>query len=163
MEREKARVTWEYLSSEPELGAEKLLERQRLLQIKQSLLLESDAAKRELHLLRMQLNTLREERLHHPVVFGGAVALIGLGALWLYERKKRRLAETFSSAAWTQRAGMAADESMGEAHLPALYEADDDQWSDIRRDFQTNLPGHEEGQLAAGRLRVSLSRRRSAR
>jgi hypothetical protein len=89
MEREKARELWEGLSLEPEVAQERQAERKRLLSRADNLAREAAAAKTKALELEAQLAKAEEERLHHPLVYAGAAGLLGLGALWWLERRKR--------------------------------------------------------------------------
>jgi hypothetical protein len=89
MEREKARDLWESLSLEPDVAQERQSERKRLLLRADNLARESAVAKAQALDLQTQLAKAHDERLHHPLFYAGTAGLLGLGALWLLERRKR--------------------------------------------------------------------------
>jgi hypothetical protein len=89
MDREKAREMWESINLSPEEALERATERKRLLARSESLTREATQAKNEAIALKAQLAHAQEQRLNHPVVYLGAAGLLGLGALWWLERRKR--------------------------------------------------------------------------
>jgi hypothetical protein len=89
IEREKAREMWESLSLEPEQAQERQSERKRLLLRAETNAQEAAAAKAQALQLQAQLTKERDQRFHHPIVYAGAAGLLGLGALWWLERRKR--------------------------------------------------------------------------
>jgi hypothetical protein len=91
MEREKARDLWERMSLDPEVAQERQSERKRLRARADQSARESAEAKAQAMELQAQLAKARDERLNHPVVYAGAAGLLGLGALWWLERRKRML------------------------------------------------------------------------
>lgn len=102
MEREKARELWESISLEPEVAQERQAERKRLLSRADQLGREAIAAKAQAAKLEAELSRARDERLNHPLVYAGAAGLLGLGALWLIERRKRMRLQDNELDAWAQ-------------------------------------------------------------
>jgi hypothetical protein len=153
MEREKARDLWESLSLEPEVAQERQSERKRLLLRADNLARESAATKAQAIELQAQLAKARDERFNHPLVYAGAAGLLGLGALWLLERRKRMALQErelemlaqqsppLSQEIATKRTlGVAADDT--HAYLPqqgSTFSLEDS--PDLADDFATDLPG----------------------
>ncbi len=102
MEREKARELWESISVEPEVAQERQAERKRLLARADQLGREAIAAKAQAVKLEVELSRARDERLNHPLVYAGAAGLLGLGALWFFERRKRMRLQDTQLDAWAQ-------------------------------------------------------------
>ena len=102
LERESAREMWENLSLEPAQAQMQQSERKRLLARAEALARESAAAKAELATLQTQIAQERDKRWNHPVIYAGAAGLIGLGALWLMERRKRVQSQDRELDAWAQ-------------------------------------------------------------
>jgi hypothetical protein len=150
MEREKARDLWESLSLEPEVAQERQSERKRLLLRADNLARESAAAKVQAIELQAQLAKARDERFNHPLVYAGAAGLLGLGALWLLERRKRMALQerelemlalqSPSLDVSPERIAPALDET--HAYLPqqgSTFSLEDS--PDLADDFATDLPG----------------------
>ena len=89
LDREKAREIWENLSLDPEVALQRQAERKKLLLQAENAAKESLSAKAQVVQLQTQLASAKEERFHHPVVYVGALGLVGLGGLWVMERRKR--------------------------------------------------------------------------
>lgn len=102
LEREKARDLWESLSLEPEVAQERQSERKRLLLRSENLVSESAVAKTQAIELQAQLAKARDERFDHPVVYAGAAGLLGLGALWFFERRKRMALQERELDQWAE-------------------------------------------------------------
>ena len=157
IDREKARDLWESLSQEPEVAQERQSERKRLLLRAEAQAQESAAAKAQAIELQAQLSKARDDRFNHPLVYAGAASLLGLGALWLMERRKRMalqerelelLAEQTPSLMQDthkdQSAKLPADEAVADvyAYLPqrgSTFSLEDS--PDLADDFATDLPG----------------------
>jgi hypothetical protein len=102
LERESAREMWENLSLEPAQAQMQQSERKRLLARADALASESAAAKAELASLQNHIAQERDMRWNHPIIYAGAAGLIGLGALWLMERRKRVQLQDRELDAWAQ-------------------------------------------------------------
>lgn len=102
MEREKARELWESLSLEPEVAQERQSERKRLLARAEQLNQEAAQAKAQSTALTAELAKARDERLNHPLVYAGAAGLLGLGALWWLERRKRMVLQERELDSWAR-------------------------------------------------------------
>ncbi len=100
MDREKARELWESLSLEPEIAQEKQAERKRLLARAEQMAQEAVQAKAQSAALQAELTRARDERLNHPLVYVGTAGLLGLGALWWLERRKRMALQDRELAGW---------------------------------------------------------------
>ncbi|MBS7808159.1 hypothetical protein [Variovorax sp. PCZ-1] len=153
MEREKARDLWESLSLDPEVAQERQSERKRLLLRADNLARESAAAKAQAIELQAQLAKAHDERLNHPLVYAGAAGLIGMGALWFLERRKRMalqerelemLAQQSPDLTSDVPADLAVGRSIDDAHtyLPqqgSTFSLEDS--PDLADDFATDLAG----------------------
>jgi hypothetical protein len=141
MEREKARELWESLNLEPEALQERQAERKRLLSRADTLARETAVAKAQTIELQAQLATARDERLNHPVVYAGAAGLLGLGALWFLERRKRvQLQERELEVLAEQSPSLMQDEHASYLQEPqAAFSLEDS--PDLANDFATDLPG----------------------
>ncbi len=102
MERESARELWENLSAEPTQAQQQRSEHKRLSARAESAVRESAAAKAELVALQTQIAQERDNRWHHPVIYAGATGLLGLGALWVLERRRRMQLQSHEPQAWAQ-------------------------------------------------------------
>jgi hypothetical protein len=158
MDREKARDLWESLSLEPEVAQERQAERKRLLMRTDMQARESAAAQAKAIELQAQLAKAREERFNHPLVYAGAAGLVGVGVLWLMERRKRvALQERELDALSAQTPHFMRDEQEARAakasvnlassedansYLPqqgAAFSLEDS--PDLADDYATDLPG----------------------
>jgi hypothetical protein len=141
MEREKARELWESLSLEPEVAQERQSERKRLLARADTLARETAAAKAQAIELQAQLAKARDERLNHPLVYAGAAGLLGLGALWFIERRKRvQLQERELEMLAQQSPSLMQEEAPSYLHEPnARFSLEDS--PDLATDFATDLSG----------------------
>jgi hypothetical protein len=141
MEREKARELWENLSLEPEVAQERQAERKRLLSRADQLAKETAAAKAKTLALEAELARARDERLNHPLVYAGAAGLVGLGALWWLERRKRMvLQDRELDLLAEQSPPLRRDEPNSYLQEPgAAYSLEDS--PDLAHDFATDLPG----------------------
>ncbi len=118
MEREKARELWESLSLDPEVAQERLSERKRLLIRADTLARETAVAQEKVLALQAQLEQEKSNRLNHPLVYASAAGLLGLGAMWLIERRRRLRLE--------QRADRSAEsEPIASGDEPVLLDQDD--------------------------------------
>ena len=149
IERDKARNIWEHLSTEPETGGERQAERKQLRLTKDALVRESALAQQKARDLQAQLAQAQEDRFRHPVIFGGAFAILGLGTLWVLERKKRVAVEmrALRAAAYADMSGPL--NALAEEPLSAFQEVDAEEWSDLGRDFATNLNGLPDAPVAS--------------
>lgn len=153
MEREKARELWESLSLEPEVAQERQSERKRLLARAENLARETAAAKAQALELQAQLAKARDEWFNHPLVYAGAAGLMGLGALWFFERRQRMALQERELEMLAQQSpslirdvpvqrppSLAADDT--HAYLPqqgSTFSLEDS--PDLADDFATDLPG----------------------
>ncbi len=141
MDREKARELWESMSLEPEVAQERQSERKRLLARADTLAREAAAAKAQALELQAQLSQARDERLNHPLVYAGAAGLLGLGALWWLERRKRLQREDRDLAL------LAHPDSQPAVQEPTPELQDQssvfflEDSPDLATDFATDLPG----------------------
>ena len=151
MEREKARDLWESLSLDPEAAQERQSERKRLLLRSENLVRESAAAKAQAIELQAQLAKAHDERLDHPIVYAGAAGLLGLGALWFLERRKRMALQERELDQWAEispppAAAPAAkithnanDHLFYESQQGSTFSLEDS--PDLAHDFATDLSG----------------------
>lgn len=123
LEREKARELWENLSLEPEVAQERQAERKRLLSRADQLARETAAAKAQSVALEAELSRARDERLNHPLVYAGAAGLLGLGAMWWLERRKRMLLQERELDAWAVAPSPQVQTSQPMASQPQLLPA----------------------------------------
>jgi hypothetical protein len=141
LEREKARELWESLSLEPELALEKQSERKRLLAKAEAAAQDATAARAQTRELEARLATERQERLNHPLVYAGAFALLGMGALWWLERRKRLQLQERELALLAQETPSLLDEDVQlqsqASQMP--YSLEDS--PDLASDFATDLSG----------------------
>ncbi len=157
IDREKARELWESLSLEPEAAARLQTERKKQLSLAEKTANEASAAKARATDLQAQLNRARDERFNHPMVYAGAASLLGLGALWLLERRKRvRLQDRELALLAAQSPAFSVNESIEppkviarerEAYVPQLgstFFLEDS--PDLANDFATDLSGLSEGE-----------------
>ncbi len=93
LDRDTAQQTWQALQLKPE---EVIAQRLELVQANakaQAATKLADAARAEVVQLQAKLRMQEETRWQHPAVYGAGAALVGLGWLWLSERKKRVAAQ----------------------------------------------------------------------
>lgn len=137
MAREKARELWETLSLAPEVAQDRQSERKRLLARADALARETAVAQAQALQLREQLTKARDEQFNHPIVYAGAAGLLGLGALWWLERRKR--------LHWQEQgAGLLAQPAIKEFPVDSqmnasVFSLEDS--PDFATDFATDLPG----------------------
>lgn len=143
LERENARQLWESLSLDPEVAQERQNERKRLLMRADTLMRESAAAKAEVLALQAQLAKEQSDRFHHPLIYAGAVAVLGLGVMWAIERRHRLRLEK-------QQDRPDASKPIVSSHHPSRQqeqaEEHDSDYSledspDLAKDFSTDLSG----------------------
>jgi hypothetical protein len=130
MSRDNARQLWGSMNLEPEQVQEAQMERQRLMA-------RVDQLSQEAVQLKDQLADAMDNRLSHPLVYAGAVGLIGLSALcWLQRRKllniQNKKQEIGSQAVEIPKVN-AADKS----------DQDSDQRSDYRDEYSVFSINHE--------------------
>ena len=155
IDREKARELWESLSLEPEAAVRLQAERKKQLLLVQKTASEASAAK--VTDLQAQLTQARDERFNHPLVYAGAAGLLGLGALWLLERRKRiRLQDRELALLAAQSPAFSVKESIEspnviarerEAYVPqqgSTFSLEDS--PDLANDFAIDLTGLSEGE-----------------
>ncbi len=144
LEREKAREIWESLSLEPEVALERLKERKRLLARAEELAQKSIVNEAEAINLQTQLTQAREERLNHPVVYVGAIALLGMSALWWLERRKRmQLQDGELEIQALQTPDLLDEVSNADSdESNSTYSIEDT--PDLATDFATDVPGFPE-------------------
>jgi hypothetical protein len=141
LDREKAREMWESLSLDPELAQERQSERKRLLLRAETVAKEATAAKAQAIELQAQLAKERDERLNHPLVYAGAAGLLGLGALWLLERRKRvQLQERELEALAQQTPSLFQDELPAHPEHAKFADSFEDS-PDLAADYATDLSG----------------------
>ncbi|MFM7331901.1 MAG: hypothetical protein ACKO1L_09620 [Brachymonas sp.] len=104
MDRESAREMWESLSMEPVQAQQLQAERKRLLARANQLASEAERNAAELRALKAQAAIERDNRWKHPLLYVGAAGIVGLGALWLLERRKRMQLQERELQAWTVQA-----------------------------------------------------------
>ncbi len=152
LEREQARELWESMSMEPEVARDRQSERKRLLSRADGLTRESEAAKAEATALKAQLAREQEDRWNHPLIYAGAASLIGLGVLWITERRQRislqeqqliEFAEQSPTSLEDQSYLSDADPKL--AAINAIYALEESQ--DLVEDFSTDVPGRTAGQF----------------
>ncbi len=148
MDREKARELWENLSLEPEQALEKQSERKRLLSRSQALAKDAAAAQAEVAALKAQIAKQDHDRFNHPLIYAGAAAALGLGALFWLERRKRLLAEDREIDALASRSNTDFDaipsaSAQSKPRKQAI--ASEFQYSEfseeLAQEFATDLPG----------------------
>lgn len=148
MEREKARELWESLNLTPEVAQEKQSERKRLLARSESLAVETAAAKAQALELQALLAKERDQRFHHPLVYAGVAGLLGMGALWMLERRKRLKLQHQQLSTFAEQTPSLQDDapiSRDPGHIYALEDS-----PDLAADYATDLTGLPIGQAAQG-------------
>jgi hypothetical protein len=93
LDRDATQQIWEALQLKPEeiiAGRAQVREANAKAQ---AATLQAQAARAEIGQLQTKLQHLQETRWHHPAVYGAGAALLGVGWLWLSERKKRIAAQ----------------------------------------------------------------------
>jgi hypothetical protein len=140
-DRENARSIWEHLSTEPEAGGEYQAQRKQLLLSQEKLARESNLAQQQVLDLQTKLGQAQEDRFRHPAVFGGVFALLGMGALWFLERRKRMEVEKIYSAASHSPDSPGLMRAAADEAQSAFDEVDPEESSDLGRDFATDLSG----------------------
>ncbi|NJS35299.1 MAG: hypothetical protein HC765_00875 [Brachymonas sp.] len=89
LDRESARQLWEGLSEEPAQIQLRQAEQARAKAQADKLAVDHQKAQEELAALKVQAIIDRDNRWNHPLVYAGAASLLGLGGLWLLERRRR--------------------------------------------------------------------------
>jgi hypothetical protein len=133
-EREKWRGLWEQFDSDPQVIAERLQERKKLLQSSELQRREAEALKKRSSDLEAALQTAQEERFNHPLVYGGAAGLIGMAGLWLLERRRRIASEEKALQADAQAELLRQEEESRSDSVLDLYEADTAGWAEPAHD-----------------------------
>lgn len=144
LEREKAREIWESMSLEPEVAMEKLKERKRLLVRAEKLAQKSTITEAEVIDLQTQLTQAREERLNHPVVYVGAIGLLGMSALWWLERRKRMQLQDGELEIQAQQTPDLMDEVPNADSDESNSSFSIEDTPDLATDFATDVPGFPE-------------------
>ncbi len=93
LDRDAAQQMWETLQLKPEdimAGRSQLRE---AIATGQAATQQAQAARAEVGQLQAKLQHLEDTRWQHPAVYGASAALLGMGWLWLSERKKRIAAQ----------------------------------------------------------------------
>jgi hypothetical protein len=124
LDRDATQQIWEALQLKPEeiiAGRAQLREANGKVQ---AATLQVQAARAEAGQLQAKLQHLQQTRWQHPVVYGAGAALLGVGWLWLSERKKRMAAQEHAAMLLTEdNSVLAMPEGPPSISEPAAIEA----------------------------------------
>lgn len=102
LDRGAAQQIWETLQLKPEdviAGRTQLREANAKAQVAAQ---QTQVARAEVGQLQTKLQHLEDTRWKHPAVYGAGAALLGVGWLWLSERKKRLAAQAHAAMLFTE-------------------------------------------------------------
>lgn len=97
LDRESAQKIWETLQLKPETIIANQVQLREANAKLELVTQQMQAAKADAVQLQAKLHQIQETRWQHPLVYGSGVAFLGLGWLWLAERKKRLAAQEHAS------------------------------------------------------------------
>ena len=93
LDRDAAQQIWEALQLNPEDFIAGRLQLQEANANAAAAMQQAQSARAEIVQLQAKLQHAQDTRWQHPAVYGAGAALVGLGWLWLIERKKRMAAQ----------------------------------------------------------------------